>query len=244
MKKVLASVALAAAALAAPLVAQAGVLRSTITFDPVPASPFTPFAPLLTNGDEFYQSGIGGRTMFFDTFSNSQLAQPGDLVGAILDGACANLLCPTNNATSYLAMLDDAVAVFGHADGFTFSLKSVDASFIGSGDPFGATPGYLALQGVRNGQSLTAYFALSGLDANGMLNFGTINTGAFGNYEFDYIYAYGYACQNTSCSAFSTNQAQFALDNLVIEHVPEPASLALVFVAGAALAGARRRKAA
>lgn len=244
MKKVLASLALAVSAFTLPAVAQAGVLSTTVTFDPVDTSGLF-FPPLLVYGDEFYQPGLGGRTMWFDPASNASGAQLGDLTGSILNGACADLMCPTNNATNYVGMLDDAFLAFGSIGGFTFSVQSLNASFIGSGDPLNTTPGYLALQGVTaDGMSLTAYYALTGVDASGHLNFSTIDTGAFGDYEFATVYAYGYSCKDTTCSAFSTNQAQFALDDITIEHVPEPASLALVGIAGLALAGARRRRAA
>ncbi len=243
MKKTLTSIAFAAVALAASVGAQAGVLRTTMTFDPVDTSGLF-FPPLLVNGDEFYQAGLGGRTMWLDPASNAQGAQLGDLTGAILNGACADLMCPINNATNYVGLVDDAFLAFGSTGNFTFSVKSLNASFIGSGDPLDATPGYLALQGVTaGGMSLTAYYALSGVDANGHLNFGAIDTGAFGDYEFAVVYAYGYACANVSCSAFSTNRAQFALDDITIEHVPEPASLALLGAAGLAALGARRRRA-
>ncbi|WP_457420197.1 NF038120 family PEP-CTERM protein [Roseateles sp. P5_E7] len=247
MKKFVTSLALAVSALALSAGAHAGVLRTTITFDPVDTSTLF-FPPLLVNGDEFYQDGLAGHTMWFDPFSNSAGAIVGDLVGSILDGACSDLLCPSNNPTNYVALLDDAALVFGALDGFTFSVKSLNASFIGSGDPLQITPGFVRLQGVRKGLSTIATFALTGLDGAGHLNFGAINTGAFGNLEFDYVYAYGYACPapgaGNTCSAFSTNRAQFALDDIVIEHVPEPASLTLVGVAGLALLGARRRRAA
>ena len=252
MKKVFTWVALAAAAFTATMSAQAGVLRSTIDFEtPIDGSPFLTYAPLpiLGNGDEFYQPGLGSHAMYFDPFSNSGSANPGDLVGAMITGTdpCSSVQCPVNNASTYIGLLDDAVVAFGAIDGFRFSVKSFKASFIGNGDPVADLPGYVRLQGVRNNVSTTATFALTGPDTDKNLNFATIDTGAFGNTEFDFVYAYGFACPTPgtkgSCSAFSTDRAQFALDDIVIEHVPEPASLALLSIAGLAAFRASRRRA-
>jgi hypothetical protein len=244
MKKVLASLALAVSALTLSVGAHAGVLSTTVTFDPVDTSGLF-FPPALVYGDEFYQPGPGSSTVWFDPASNSATGGFGDLVGAILNGPCSDLLCPTNNATNYVGLFNDAFLAFGSLqNGFTFSVQSLSASFIGSGDPLGVTPGFLALQGVRlsDGLVMTSYFALPGADANGQLAFGNIDTGAFGDYEFDFVYAYSCVVIGSNCNFFSTNKGQFAVDDIVLEHVPEPASLALVGIAGLALAGARRRR--
>ena len=246
MKKFLTTVAFAAAALAASASAHAGVLRTTVDFNAVDTTPLMyGDSGFLGNGDEFYQTGLAGRTMFFDPFSNAAGALAGDLVGALLNGNCSDLLCPANDPTGYVGILNDGALLFGHADGFRFSIRSLSASFIGSGDPLQTTPGFVRLQGMRNGVSTLATFALTGLDADGHLNFGTVNTGAFGDIEFDYVYAYAYACPapgaGNTCSRFSTDRAQFALDDIVIEHVPEPASVALVLAAGVAAGVSRRR---
>ena len=253
MKKVWTQVALAVGALTLTMSAQAGVLRAVLDFETaVMADCFTPFAPLLGNGDEFYQPGFAGHTMFFDPFSNLASALPGDLVGALVNGSdsttCSGVQCPVNNASTYVGMLNDGYMVFGALDGFRFSIKSFKASFIGNGDPLQSTPGFVRLQGVRAGVSSTQTFALSGLDADNNLNFTTFNTtGAFSNTEFDYVYAFGFACPpvagGTSCVSNSTDRAQFALDDITIEHVPEPSSIALLGLAGIAAFSVRRRRA-
>jgi hypothetical protein len=60
-----------------------------------------------------------------------------DLVGSLISGAdpsvCAILICPRNNATQYLAALDDGIPYLFKLDGSTFGLSGFSASFIANG---------------------------------------------------------------------------------------------------------------
>jgi len=240
MKK-LAFGAVAAAMVACLGSAQAGV----ITFDEPINSPFAPFAPFFGDGDEFYQSDF-----WLQPFSNAAEAQPGDLVGAVVDGsdpfACSTMLCPTGNASNYYASLNDGVLALGHLGGNFFRVNGFDASFLGNG--VGALPavaGLLRLQGIRaNGTSITQTYLLDGPDANGNLGFDSyLTTGAFRTTNLVMLFAFGFACNELgTCNAFTTNRGQFALDNLDVSVIPEPASLALATLSLGLMGAVHRRR--
>lgn len=177
-----------------------------------------------------------------------------DLVGAVFDGSdmenCVARTCPTNNSSNYFAALNDSVLSLQSPGAVgTVKLNSFQASFIGDNAlTYPSVAGLIRVQGfLANGGSLTQTFQLAG-PVTGSFQFAQYTMAEqFRNTSFAEIAFFGFACSATgSCSAFSTNRGQFALDNLdlsAIVEVPEPATglllgLGLIGVA----ASARRRR--
>ena len=233
------------AAIAAIFLSASATQAAIIDFEQRVDSPFAPFAPSFGHEDEFYQSDF-----YFYTFSNASTAVTGDLVGAMFtDGGadmCLGLVCPTNNSTSFYGALNDGALAFGRSDEQSFTVNGFDASFIGAlGAPLPPVSGLLRLQGVTSsGASLTETYQLAGPNNAGALGFGSYQTSpTFASTMFKTVYAFGFACdENGSCNAFSSNQAQFALDNLSVTAVPEPETTAMFALGLLAMGAAVRRR--
>jgi hypothetical protein len=186
---------------------------------------------------------LTGESALFD-------AMPGDLVGGILNGSksseCLVLGCPQNPAGNYYAGLNDGVVLMQRADHQVFSLKSLDASWIGetNGDALAPDmPGILRIQGYRSDHTFALY-DIELFHHVGKYYFSSFDTGTFGNEQFVAMAFFGMACDYTgTCTAFETNQGQFAIDNLNVSAVPEPSAYAMLgtgFLFMGAIA--RRRK--
>lgn len=235
-----AGAALAAAAFAAP--AQAAV----IGFD-------TGYSLPVVHGDAWVESGY---QLLFD--ANKQGADSNTAVGSIIDGTdpwpCADMACPISGDGSYYAAFNDSVVWLSSVTaGAQFQLKSLDASFIGAYPALGSYP---ALSGILR---MLAFRADETYETIDLPLFGPGSTGfQFDTYDLLEPYAsmnfveiamFGMVCNASQfCTGFTTNQGQFAIDNIVVAEesgeVPEPATAA-IFGLGlmGLIAAARRRKA-
>jgi hypothetical protein len=237
--------AVAAAALASASLVQAVVVNFEGTID----TTFAPNAPLMGHNDEILNNGY-----WIDPLSNVTGALDGDFVGALVNGSdlaatCVGITCPSNNSSTFYAALNDGYVAIGAVNAAPFYVRGLDAAFIGaSGDVLPTVPGLVRIQGVKtDNTSITQTFSLTGPGAGGALSFASYSTsGSFAATQFKYIFIYGFVCNSAgSCSAFTSDKGQFAIDNLNVDvnaPVPEPSAWALMALGLTGVAAAARRR--
>lgn len=225
---------LAATALAAP--AQAGTIGFNADYS----------MPIL-HGDTWVENGY---KLVFDAYNSN--ADGNTAVGSIIDGSdpwpCVGMACPIGGDGTYYGAFNDSVVWLSSAtSGAQFQIKSIDASFIGAFPNLGDYPaisGLLRMQAFRADSSYELIdLPLFGPGANGF-QFDTYTLlEPWSSMNFVEIAMFGMVCNTAgSCSAFNSNQGQFAIDNIVLAEVPEPASAAIFGLGLMGLAARARRR--
>jgi hypothetical protein len=233
-QKLALSAACALALAASSGAAQAGTLNFESGFD----------SPVLTQGGA-YSSG----NFWVETYGVGA-SQAEDLVGVIVDGSdnglCFSGGCPVNNPSNYYAGLNDGYLYFGLNNPLQrFQLRSLQASYIGAeGTSYPATPGALVIQGYNaSGQALGSSLVLwlSG-QTNGQFNFKNFDLSPLSANNYSFVRILGYGCNAQGNCSSGTGVSNFALDNIQIAEIPEPASFGLFGLGLAGLAALRRRR--
>ncbi len=220
-----------------------------VTFDALDPnySAYAPSSPFLGHGDFLVEGDYA-----IGLVSTAAGALPGDLVGTVVNGSdpstCFSLACPGNNATNYLALLNDGLPYFSRLDGGVFNLTGFDASFIGaSGVDVLQTAMLLRVFGVTEGGGIVQEDVWLPGPVGGAYSFSTYAlSAAFASTAFTEVDFFGYACTTTTTCTRGLNQAQFGLDNVSFANpVPEPGTWAMLCVGlvGVGVVARRRRAA-
>lgn len=236
-------------ALAAALLATGSGMAqaAVITFDDGLDTSAAAWAPLITLDAVLYQGGflIGPTSMAPD-------AGDEDLVGVLVDGSdvagtCIGIVCPTNNPSNFYAALNDSAVYLAEASdsGVPFTLSGFKASFVGNGiDPLptGGAAGVLRVLEVQvDGGVVSEDFQLAPAGADGSLSFNSYVPALAGQPLVAAVFLAFYCDAHGACAdAFTNNKAQFALDDLVVSAVPEPANWAMLASGLAGIVGLAR----
>lgn len=205
---------------------------------------FNKFNTLVGHNDAFMEEGY-----LLAGLSNVGGAGHGDFVGAVLDGSdpfsCFSGTCPVNNPTPYYATLNDGLFYLAGAAGQTFQIKGFDASFIGDNSTsYPAVAGLLRIQGFYADNTWKSEtYQLAGPKAGSGFQFAHYTpSAAFSTSNFVEAYFFGFTCNTAgSCSAFSTDRGQFAIDNI---EIPEPGTGLLLGLGLIGMGAFARRRAA
>lgn len=207
------------------------------------------------SGEITVGTGVTSEGMVIAGYSFDDEALPSDVVGAVIDGtdaqaACGALQCPSSTGSYLTGLNDGIIEITSNTPGQLLSLKSFDASFLGSSSfSYPATAGLLVVVGVKADRSYdTQVYALDGPGSTGF-QFGTYNSSlTFGSAQYIGFDFYSAVCNDSgsSCVPGATGRGQFALDNLqfgtAVAAVPEPQTWLMLGAGLLAVGGAARRR--
>ena len=247
LKKLLcASVIGALGAIAAPASA------AVVTFDNV-TNIVTPQLnagdTVYNTGDAFTEAGFTLRVLNSATADADEYGFVGALVNSSNPFACTITACPVGNGSNYFAGVNDGMLNISFAGAAGFRLGSLSYAFVGPAPGLAnASYGQLVLTGTtKTGATISIAGDFPGQDAAGNFTFDQFLVDpAFGGTTLTSLSINACLFDETgACSSerfVTQNQAQFALENLNLSVVPEPASIALMLLGLAGLGTVSRRR--
>jgi hypothetical protein len=202
----------------------------------------------LVNGESLSEGGYGMLILGSPIATDLGLTGPfGTVVNSNDPETCFAIGCPTGASGNFLAITNDGGVKFTRS-GHQFQLGSLNLAFLPPVDVADGEYGLLQFSGIRgDGTVVSSTSAFPGQAANGSFTFGsalidqkfrnevltslTVNACLFDGNG---------GCYNSLANP-AMGQAQFALDDISFNAVPEPGSFLLVGLGIGAIGLTRRR---
>ncbi|RSZ56907.1 PEP-CTERM sorting domain-containing protein [Massilia atriviolacea] len=225
----------------AALVCALPAMASPITFESIAPN-------ALVNGDTLSEGGYQMLVLASPIVAELGLTGPfATVVNSNDPDTCFAIGCPTGASGHFLAVTNDGGVKFTRA-GHQFQLGSLSLAFLPPVDVTDGDYGLLQFSGIRgDGTVVSSSAAFPGQAANGSFTFGSaLIDSAFRNEVLTSLtvnaclFDGNGGCYNSLANP-AFGQAQFALDDISFNAVPEPGSFLLVGLGIGAIGLTRRR---
>jgi hypothetical protein len=198
------------------------------------------------NGKTIVEAGYAVNFSAPDNATPPGTVQVGRFINGADPASCGANICPSGNTSIYFDLFGTGYVDITPASGSgTFSFRGLDASFIGKpGTTYPPTPAAIEVFGFVNGAFAgSVQFNLPG-PSNGATSFTRYKASPdFAEMQFTEIAIAGFVCDaQGNCTGLDNNPGQFALDNITLSDVPEPATLSLMALGLLGLGGCVRRR--
>lgn len=206
---------------------------------------------VYNTGDQFMDQHFLLQVQNSPTAANGEVGLVGAQIQSSNDDACTITACPIDGDGVYYAGLNDgALRITSTLANSWFRLQGLSFAFVGPiGGMLDFSYGRLVLNGTTSannkitnsydfpGQNPSGAFVFSDLAVDNAFSSAVLTSLTINACLFD---------GNGACLSerdFTQNQAQFAVDNINLAEVPEPATIGLMLMGVAGFTAARRRKA-
>ena len=195
---------------------------------------------------DFNDPSLAGLYFPGDIFTQNYFNMTPDFDFGIVDTAQAlGNLAPSGNSTPFYFNSNDGGLILEQVENRNFALLGFDAAFVPLSPPSTQTTVIVAV-GTHPDNSTSGVAWLFGAAVNGIYPFATYNNPVDFTSLTNLKSLEFFSCSlanNQLCTQATNNNGQFAVDNIRLSFVPEPASVALVLFGMLALGWSRQRKA-
>lgn len=169
----------------------------------------------------------------------------GGMAGAITNSASCDIIdCPKGNNSNFYLASNDSGFTISNSDKLGFLFSSFESSFVAPlKQNIPNSVARLLVSGHDiNDVSFSDYFDLPGQNAAGNWTFSQFNFTTPGRIYKDVSFLSCLTTTSGDCVSVGGNQAQFAIDNINVTAVPEPAEWLLMALGLATITMVMRRK--